>query len=200
MQTVTQAQLMGLKKYRLHIPAEHLNEKERKEKQRRNTRMSVREQLHYENEVKDTLKEEWEHDMMAEHAKMKLGFYDKFESFLELARAIKKPYTRKCTYESSQTNKVETEEVMYDNNKFRSIPESVLNAAKKIIIGLDEKGAGSGKRINQYQSKGEHSMVCLLQRGGACLNAAINWERTSKRGRAMRMKVRRKNSPKRLIT
>eukprot|EP00978_Attheya_sp_CCMP212_P041958 scaffold247981_cov23-Attheya_sp.AAC.1 len=105
MQTVTRAQLMDLKMYCLHIPAEHLNEKERKEKQRRNTRMSVRERLHYENEVKDTLKEEWEHDMMAEHAKMKLGFYDKFEFFLELAREIKKPYTRKYTYESSQTNK-----------------------------------------------------------------------------------------------
>eukprot|EP00978_Attheya_sp_CCMP212_P004906 scaffold10743_cov58-Attheya_sp.AAC.7 len=109
--------------------------------------MSVRERLHYENEVKDTLKEEWEHAMMAEHAKMKFGFYGKFESFLELlARAIKKPYTRKYTYESSQTNKVETVDVMYDNNKFRSIPESVVNAAKKIIIGLDdEKGAARGK-------------------------------------------------------
>jgi hypothetical protein len=108
MQTVTRDQLMDLKKYPLHIPTEHLNEKEkeRKEKQRRNTRISVRERLHYENEVKDTLKEEWEHDMMlAEHAKMKLGFYDKFEYFLELTRAIKKPYTRKCTYKSSQRNK-----------------------------------------------------------------------------------------------
>eukprot|EP00978_Attheya_sp_CCMP212_P020349 scaffold58116_cov24-Attheya_sp.AAC.2 len=50
MQTVTRAQLIDLKMYRLHIPAEHLNEKERKDKQRRNTRMSVRERLHYENE------------------------------------------------------------------------------------------------------------------------------------------------------
>ena len=154
MQTVTRDQLMDLKKYRLHIPAEHLNEKERKEKQRRNTRMSVRERLHYENEVKDTLKEEWERDMLAEHAKMKLGLYDKFDSFLELARAIKKPYTRKYTYESSQTNKLETVEVTYDNNEFRSIPESVVNAAKKIIIGLDEKGAGSGKR-RQHDGDGE---------------------------------------------
>eukprot|EP00978_Attheya_sp_CCMP212_P029589 scaffold105595_cov33-Attheya_sp.AAC.1 len=80
---------------------------------------------------------------MAEHAKMKLGFYDKFESFLALAREIKKPYTRKYTYESSQTNKVETVEVTYDNNEFRSIPESVVNAAKKIIKGFCKRQAAA---------------------------------------------------------
>ena len=57
--------------------------------------------------------------MLAEHTKMTMGgVYDKFEDFLELARAIKKPYTRKYTYESSQSNKLETVEVTYDSNEF----------------------------------------------------------------------------------
>jgi hypothetical protein len=144
--SVTREELMDLKMYRLHLAAEHLNEKERKDSQRRNIRMSVRERMHYENVVKDTLRDEWEHDMLAEHAKMKLGVYDKFEDFLELARAIKKPYTRKYTYESSQSNRLETVEVTYDSNEFRCIPESVVNAAKKIILGLDEKN-GKSKRV-----------------------------------------------------
>jgi hypothetical protein len=36
----------------------------------------------------------------------------------------------------------------------------------------------------------------VAKRGGTCLNADISWEMMSKRGQ---MKVRRKNSPKRLI-
>eukprot|EP00978_Attheya_sp_CCMP212_P032015 scaffold123217_cov49-Attheya_sp.AAC.3 len=139
-----------------------------------------------------------------------MGFYDKFESFLELARAIKKPYMRKYTYESSQTNKLETVEVTYDNGEFQTIPESVVNTAKKIIIGLDEKGAGSGKRrqddgdgaTNQpipKKTRRTLNGMFVVKRGGACSNTAINWERTSERGNTMRMKVRRKNSPKRLI-
>ena len=71
--TVTQEQLMDLKTFRLHLPAEHLNEKERKDKQRRSIRMSVRERMHYENEVKDALRKDWEHDMLAEHTKMRMG-------------------------------------------------------------------------------------------------------------------------------
>jgi hypothetical protein len=111
---------MGLKKFHLHIPAEHLNGKEREDTQRRrNTTISVRrERLHYKNEDKDTLRdEEWEeHDMRAEHAKMRIGFYDKFKIFLVLRRAIKKPYMRDYTYESLQMNKVETGvSVMYTN-------------------------------------------------------------------------------------
>jgi hypothetical protein len=144
--TVTREQLMDLKTFRLHVPAEHLNEKERKDKQRRSIRMSVRERMHYENEVKDALRKDWEHDMLAEHTKMRMGVYDKFEDFLELARAIKKPYTKDYSYESSQTNRLETVSVTYDNSEFRCVPESVVNAAKKIIVGLDEKGDGSSKR------------------------------------------------------
>ena len=65
---------------------------------------------------------------------------------MELARAIKKPYTKDYTYESSQTNRLETVAVTYDNSEFRCVPESVVNAAKKIIVGMDEKGDGSSKQ------------------------------------------------------
>eukprot|EP00978_Attheya_sp_CCMP212_P020210 scaffold57559_cov54-Attheya_sp.AAC.3 len=92
------------------------------------------------------IEEEWKHDMMAQHVKLRLGHYDKFEDFLKLARSIKSPFTRDYTYESLYANKVKSVQITYNsNNEFQAVPECVVNAAKVIILGLDEK-SGKQKR------------------------------------------------------
>jgi hypothetical protein len=143
MEFVTREHLLNLEVYRLHLPAEHLNEKERGEKKRRNARLSTQERAHFEKEMQKEVEKEWVNAMMAEHAKMKLGSCDKFDDFLKLARRIKSPFTRDYTYESSHANKVQSVQITYHNNEFRAVPECIVNAARKIIVGLDEK---NGKR------------------------------------------------------
>jgi hypothetical protein len=182
-QTVTRAQLMDLKIYRLHIPAEHLKEKERTEKQRRNARLSTQERMHFEKEMQKEIEEEWKNEMRAQHVKLRLGHYDKFDDFLKLARSIKSPFTRDYTYESSYANKVKSVQITYHNNEFRAVPECVVNAAKVIILGLDEKsgkrkrtlddgdGAGNGKKKERtlkgmfVAKRGGNMIECTHQLG-----------------------------------
>jgi hypothetical protein len=47
MEYVTQQHLLDLEMFCLHIPAEHLNDKERGEKKRRNARLSMQERAHF---------------------------------------------------------------------------------------------------------------------------------------------------------
>eukprot|EP00978_Attheya_sp_CCMP212_P025898 scaffold84133_cov61-Attheya_sp.AAC.3 len=61
------------------------------------------------------IEEEWKHEMMEQHVKLRLGHYDKFEDFLKLARSIKSPFTRDYTYESSYANKAETSTCKAEN-------------------------------------------------------------------------------------
>eukprot|EP00978_Attheya_sp_CCMP212_P029571 scaffold105426_cov57-Attheya_sp.AAC.1 len=81
MKVVSREHLLDLKTYRLHIPAEHLKEKQRTEKQRRNAMLSTQERMHFEKEMQKEIEEEWKNEMMAQHVKLRLGHYDKFEDF-----------------------------------------------------------------------------------------------------------------------
>ncbi len=75
MEFVSREHLLNLEVYRLHVPAEHLNEKERGEKKRRNARLSTQERL--QKEMQKEVEKEWVHEIMAEHVKMRLGIMTK---------------------------------------------------------------------------------------------------------------------------
>jgi hypothetical protein len=172
MEFVSREHLLNLEVYRLHVPAEHLNEKERGEKKRRNARLSTQERAHFEKEMQKEVEKEWVNAMMEEHAKMKVGSYDKFEDFLKMARRIKSPFTRDYTYESSHINKVQSVQITYHNNEFRAVPECIVNAAKKIIVGLDEKTgkrggtADDGGDGNRRKKKRKLNGMFVATRGG----------------------------------